>query len=154
MKNLLIFGFIMLIMNSCSSFNNKEIESASIDSLLFHGFDTTRFAIIRYDSTYYSVFNNDKPAKFTVTDFLLAESILKSAVIENNIDLKRYKRQYVAVINNKGEKEIWINFFCNDWYMDWKKEIIIVKDGGDCFFNLKINLTTRKYYDLMINGEA
>jgi hypothetical protein len=154
MKSLMIFGFIILILNSCNTISNKQIDSASIDSLLHHGFDTTRFAIIRYDSTYYAVFKNDKPATFCVTDFLLTDSILNGVIVKNNIDLKRYKRQYVAVINNKGEKEIWINFFCNDCDKDWKKEIIIVKDGGDCFFNLKINLTTKKYYDFMINGEA
>ena len=154
MKYLLISGFIIMILNSCSPISNKQNDTASIDSLLHHGFDTTRFAIIRYDSTYYAVFKNDKPATFTVTDFLLTDSILNGVIIKNNIDIKRYKRQYVAVINNKGDKEIWINFFCNDWDKDWKKEIIIIKDGGDCFFYLKINLTTKTCYDFMINGNA
>ena len=58
------------------------------------------------------------------------------------------------MVNNKGEKVIWINCFCNDCNKNWKKEIIIVKDGGDCYFNLKINLMTKKYYDFLINGNT
>lgn len=70
------------------------------------------------------------------------------------IDLTRYKRQYVAIINSKGEKEVWINCFCNTWDKNWKTNLIFVHDGGNCYFNLKINLTTRKYYELMVNGDA
>jgi hypothetical protein len=29
------------------------------------------------------------------------------------IDLKRYKSQYFATTSSKGEKEVWINCFCN-----------------------------------------
>jgi hypothetical protein len=29
-----------------------------------------------------------------------------------------------------------------------------VYDGGECFFNLKINLTKQIYFDLSINGDA
>ena len=31
---------------------------------------------------------------------------------------------------------------------------MIVDDGGNCYFNFKINLTTKKFYDLRVNGEA
>ena len=69
------------------------------------------------------------------------------------IDLTKYKRQIIAVTNDKGEKEVWVNCFCNDANY-WKKEIVQVMDGGKCFFNFKINLTTKKYFDLRVNGEA
>lgn len=29
-------------------------------------------------------------------------------------DLSNYKLQYLAVINEKGEKVVWINLFCKD----------------------------------------
>ena len=70
------------------------------------------------------------------------------------IHLTRYKRQYVAVINSKGEKEVWVNCFCRTHNSNWKKERVVVKDGGNCYFNLKINLTTVQYYELMVNGDA
>jgi hypothetical protein len=72
------------------------------------------------------------------------------------IDLKRYKRQYIGVTNEKGEKEVWINCFCIDPHnpkMNWKKEFVMVKGGGNCYFNLKVNLTTKKYYDFDTNSD-
>ena len=35
-----------------------------------------------------------------------------------------------------------------------QKDLIFVNDGGNCYFNLKINLTTGQYYELMVNGDA
>ena len=69
------------------------------------------------------------------------------------IDVEKYKRQYIVVKNSQGEKEIWINCFCSK-RKNWRKELIKVDDGGNCYFNLKINLTKRKYYDLAVNGDA
>jgi hypothetical protein len=72
------------------------------------------------------------------------------------IDFKKYdyKRQYVSIINSIGEKEVWINCFCDSFYKDWKKQILHVDDGGNCFFNLKVNLSTKKCYDIFVNGYA
>ncbi len=79
------------------------------------------------------------------------------------IDLPTYKRQYFPVINSQREKEVWINCLCSDilelykrhellksW--DWKKTYQRFNDGGNCFFHLKVNLATGKYYDFMTNG--
>lgn len=69
-----------------------------------------------------------------------------------------YFRQYIATYNSKHEKEVWINFLCIDEKslkkMAWKEKWIIVKDGGNSYFNLKINLSTGKIYNLMINGHV
>jgi hypothetical protein len=71
------------------------------------------------------------------------------------IYLQLYKRQYVAIINLKGEKEVWVNCFCTPYFMNiWKTKPIVVEDGGNCYFNLKVNLTTGQYYDLYVNHEA
>ncbi|WP_214225651.1 hypothetical protein [Pedobacter sp. B4-66] len=71
------------------------------------------------------------------------------------IDLKRYKRQYIVLVNKKGQKEVWINCLCaisdND---DWKTKKIVVYDGGKCYFNLKINLSEKIYFDFQVNGIA
>ena len=49
--------------------------------------------------------------------------------------LKTYKRQY-AGIASKGEKWIYINFFCAKDYSEdhWTKHEVMVFDGGSCFF--------------------
>jgi hypothetical protein len=69
------------------------------------------------------------------------------------IDIEKYKRQYVVVKNSKGEKEVWINCLCSE-RKNWRRELIVVRDGGNCYFNLKINLTKKKYYELGVNEDA
>jgi len=67
----------------------------------------------------------------------------------------KYYKQLIPIINSKGEKEVWVNCFCTTaekYY--WKKDIVLVDDGGSCFFNLKINLTKGTVYDFMVNGMA
>ena len=140
--------------------------------------DTSVIAILPFIDSGIGVFKKGKSAQLTPIDLSEIEKLLTDCINkynmeqekkfnaiskehpntfdENNfvIDLKHYKRQYIAFINEKGEKEVFINCFCRDWGKNWKKEIIMVKDGGNCYFNLKINLTTKTQYDLQVNGEA
>ncbi|MBA9079913.1 hypothetical protein [Rufibacter quisquiliarum] len=71
--------------------------------------------------------------------------------IEN---LSNYKIQYVPYLNGKGEKEIWINGFCNDFDKDWRRELIHVFDGGNCYFTIRLNLTTGERLGIGTNGYA
>ena len=61
-----------------------------------------------------------------------------------------YKRQYLAAINNTGEKEVWVNCFCGD-SNNWRKQIVSAADGGNCYFKFTVNLTTKNYYNFSIN---
>lgn len=69
--------------------------------------------------------------------------------------LDQYNRQFVPAEMEGGDKIIWINCFI---YTDvepvkkWKTEVLYVADGGNAFFNLKVNLTRGTYYGLMVNG--
>lgn len=60
----------------------------------------------------------------------------------------------MATINSKGEKVVWIDCFCRQWDKGSRTSPVIVTDGGNFYFNLKVNLTTEQYYELMVNGEA
>ncbi|HEY2349708.1 MAG TPA: hypothetical protein VGH64_11855 [Puia sp.] len=71
------------------------------------------------------------------------------------IDLKRYYRQYMVVYNKNGEKEVWVNCFCNIQSLGyWREKAVIVMGGGNCFFNVRINLTRKSFSDFMVNGLA
>ena len=72
---------------------------------------------------------------------------------ETILPLENYKIQFFGGIN-EGERILWANYFCDDANIDWEKEIVSVDDGGNCFFNVKINLETREIFDFYINGEA
>jgi hypothetical protein len=66
------------------------------------------------------------------------------------ISLADYYRQYVPIMNEENEKEVWVNAFCYHAGDKWKTEIIKVEDGGKCYFNVKINLTKGTYYNMLI----
>jgi hypothetical protein len=139
------------------------------------------------------VFKDCSQAELTYEDFVTIESLLKECIVSYNaeeevrfkemcdkypqyapnirhdsIELTRYWRQYIVVTNQQGEKETFINFFCDqqeDIVEDgdeirfvpsdgWKSGLVIVDDGGKCFFQIKINLNTKKWYDFMVNGVA
>ena len=137
-------------------------------------------AIIPYDSTTKWVFENGKPAELVNNDLDKIEKVLEACINEYNvtqqkrfnedkakcpdyylwkgdylIDLKRYKRQYVVSINSKGEKEAFLNCLCDTFHINWKKDILIARSnhGGNCFFNLKINIAKETYYELLINND-
>jgi len=65
-----------------------------------------------------------------------------------------YNIQLVPVLNSIGQKEVWVNCLCSGTDDNWKKGITVVDDGGNCFFNLKINLTLKISYDFFVNGYA
>lgn len=68
--------------------------------------------------------------------------------------LENYKIQYVPFLNEKGEKEVWINGFCSSFDSDWRKDIIHVFDGGNCYFTIRLNLSTGKCISAGTNGYA
>ena len=131
--------------------------------------DTAKTTIILFDQKGNYPFDNSfKPATLTQNDIVSIDSLLIACVSDYNnsldkdhqqwrIDLNKrnYKKQLIVVTNKKGEKEVWVNCFCDTWGSDkWKTEIMLVDDGGNCYFNFKINLETKKFYDLGVNGVA
>ncbi|SRR5260221_7079052 len=126
-------------------------------------YDTSKIAVIPFDTAMRSVFDYSyKKTSLTHQDFVEIDSLLNVCVIDYNnslpeegkIDLTKrsYKKQLIAVKNANGEKEVWINCFCYSRDNRWKTLIKGVKDGGNCYFNFKVNLTLKKYYNLEVNG--
>ena len=55
----------------------------------------------------------------------------------------------------KGTKYILVNALCHkDQHWNLEEQMILVLDGGTCFFNLKFDPQRLRYYDLIINGDA
>jgi hypothetical protein len=105
------------------------------------------------------------------SDLKKVDEILSKAISDNQFyflktkqlsEIKKNYRQYLCYINEKGEKVIYINSMCelpidydkdnNPIKFDWKNEMNRTADGGDCYWNIKINLTTNTYYEFMVNG--
>jgi hypothetical protein len=139
-------------------------------------YDSNKIAIFKYKENSEWPFKSAKPYELRDSDFRIIEDVLKKSMyvwnIEQanvyklkcdsfpnqhfylsnfNINLNNYNRQYIAVINSKGEKEVWINCICNTDKNDWKKEIVLVDDGGNCYWQIIINITKKVSYDLFVN---
>jgi hypothetical protein len=69
-------------------------------------------------------------------------------------NLGTYIVQIVPYLNEQGEKEVWINGFCNDIGPFWRNQLVLVLDGGNCYFNMRINLTKRTLLSAGTNGYA
>lgn len=121
------------------------------------------FAVINFNPRKHNyIFKNAKRTKLNQTEIVIVEDLIEKAVNKYNEkqkdgqkikDLNKYKRQYIPVINKEGETEVWANFFCRE-EQDWKRNVIVVEDGGNCYFNLYINLTKDSTYKFSINGDG
>jgi hypothetical protein len=66
--------------------------------------------------------------------------------------LKSYKRQWFGVTAG-SKKLIYGNFLC-EAQPGWDQAVIMVDDGGDCYFQLFYDVASREYLGLVINGNA
>ena len=179
MVKTLIF-IILISISSCNRTEKTTEMVATENTQTEFKLAKSDFVILPFNKDWYWIFKDVKSTELTQSELIEIENILKIAVEENNrrqkVNLKKHneeypknkwsetgfelklkgkKRQYIPVINQEGEKEIWINFFCNEWESDgWKNDLMIVLDGGNCYFNLKVNLTNKTYSELIINGYA
>lgn len=66
--------------------------------------------------------------------------------------LPEYKRQYFGVMID-GRRLLFANFFCiND--PNWTTDLVVVLDGGECFWHVMYDPATGEYLNLQVNGEA
>jgi len=109
------------------------------------------------------LFGNSKISNLNKREFNQLEKLIQAKIDErnkivnkkNSINSDEYFRQYIVVENEKGEKEVWVNFLCEiDQKDKWKTDVIMVSDGGKCYFNIAINLTKKQVKNFIVNGHA
>jgi len=167
MRNTILISLLCLAVYKAP--NHKTISNP-IANFNRHSLDTSRYTILKYSKERDKYHGFDKDSKSTIlttAEIVKIEGLIKKKVIEyNGIKKKgiypliinhpeKYYKQLIVVVNSKGEKEVWVNCFCtieNTSY--WKTGIVEVLDGGSCYFQLKINLTTNIVYDFGVNGVA
>lgn len=104
-------------------------------------------------------------AQLDQIDSILIQALKDTLEINNNFEIKNinhYYRQYVCYLDTNGDSIVFINAFCRllaspvdscgtiIWKKyDWKNKILDVMDGGACFWNIRINLTKKKYFDFI-----
>lgn len=103
--------------------------------------------------------NTLKPSDLNQMELAEMDQILKKCFSNNASKVRKfdkYVNQCIVIINQKGEKEVLINSYCQDPYdkKAFKYSLIQMNDGGNCNISLKINLTKHNYSDLNISGSA
>jgi hypothetical protein len=156
MKTQLSYLIIILYLTGCKAKPALDHTASDLP------YDTAQVAILTPEDAPWTFQDATiRPAELTPRDLEITDSLFVACVNGYNpdngfkIDLaaRNYQRQLIAVQNPSGEKEIWVNCFC-DPDKDWKTKVVFVHDGGSCYFNFKINLTTKKLYEISVNGEG
>ena len=138
-----IFIIFIFFLFSCKSLQKADIT------------EKNHYTIISFNPYANNlIFENAKPTNLSNEEISELEYIIKPK-IQKNISQHKYFRQYIAAINSAGEKLVWINFICEQYY-DPEFEIFIAEfaDGGNCFFEVKVNLTKKDCYFYKENLEG
>lgn len=103
------------------------------------------------------------PATLLLPDILLAEQLISIQLgnLEQHITypsppvrwkLHGYKRQYQGYWDEAGKLHVWVNAFWNNEHGD--QGIVSMKDGGNYYWQVWVNVRDGRLYDLVVNGEA
>lgn len=177
---LFVIVFLSTLFN-CNHLQNK-IDDSNTAVLKV---DTSKAVVLEYnskDKKHKIIFENCKNSFLTNEEIEKVEITLDKIIAKQNIRQKElfqimskkypeekyklfeflvkkenYKRQYICVNNEDGEKEVFVNLFCKEFYpflKDWRKKLVWNYGGGSCFFNFKINFDKNLYYSVWFNAEA
>jgi hypothetical protein len=159
----ILFYILVVLLSSCGQRDDKsstkvDNKNSINDPCIIPPANDSNSAVIEYDTAAFTLFpsicKNAKSTDLTIEEINKIDKLINECTAKYSDSLYAlvaYKRQYVPVTNDYGQKIIWINFFC-DYYSYWKKQPIIASGGGKCYFQVKVNLTTKYYYDFSING--
>jgi hypothetical protein len=129
-------------------------------------FDSNNIAILSNSQIRFFSLKDSLPATLSNPDMQIIEQLLSERILVHNKNIDsnnvyagyihsgKYKRQYIPYTGVHGEKKVFINCFCKglDNFDYWKEKLVEVDDGGVCFFNVTINLSTQTCGPLLING--
>ncbi len=167
-RNFILFSLIIVIADcrrETKKLQSNKDEAIRLNSLQY---DTSEVTVLPFTESNHYPFDEDYTSTtLTANEIVEIENIFRKCVSEYNgsldqahheysIDLGQitYKKQLVPVKNLKGETLVWVNCLCRVRNESWKNKLQSVDDGGKCYFNFKINLRTKEYFDLVVNGEA
>lgn len=99
----------------------------------------------------------------SITYIAIKEFPKHTNMLKLNADsINNYYRQYVCYIDRNGDKIVYVNALCNNpmkiikniKHLDIYENLVIVKDGWDCYWHLYINISKRQYNSFNVNGDS
>lgn len=141
-----LIGYVLVPTGFDSVFMKGRINSAG--SLIDKGKKLHLFG--------YGRFKQD----ITIEDVQRAENALAAALNEKDYFKqirKRYKvygRQYIFFYDENNELCVFVNCSCEKYNWLFSRRFCSVRDGGDCYWKMVLNLETGKILSVSVNGEA
>jgi hypothetical protein len=65
--------------------------------------------------------------------------------------LDEYQCQYIG-LERGGRRIIYGNYFCENGGINWHQKLVIVEDGGDCYFQVEYDVERDLFIKLLVNG--
>jgi hypothetical protein len=118
------------------------------------------YAVLPFAEKPDTEFENSKPSVLSTAEVDKVYQLVESAALANNrkykgsIKLEEYRLQLVPVLMADGNKGVWVNAFCSDIPTNWQTRRVWTHDGGDCYFQVSLNLSQGKWYEFHVNGDA
>lgn len=154
MKNLTSF-VILIFLLSCQKLQPINDEKVTVIRTNLNSFNPSKedlnlakkLIIKRLE-----VYNNEQKAQDLDFNYVLQK---KGTILSKMINLEEYYIQFIPEIYN-NEKIISANCLCDisDEKLNWKTEVISIKDGGKCYFGISVNLTRKIVFGFNINGSS
>lgn len=82
---------------------------------------------------------------------------------DRTINPANYYFQYIVALSPRGSKMVYLNAICQsvanrtgrlEKNSNWREKLIRVDDGGECFFQLLIDINKERVVSLSVNGYA
>jgi len=122
------------------------------------------FTVFTYSKSFEDIFKSDgKGFNPTESEFTLIQKQLnleikkKIKLFYKHKNQSEYYKQCVFMLNKNGEKEVWLQGISKkekSFKDNWQYEMQYVNDGGEYFFELKMNLSTGKVDYFYVHGVA
>jgi len=165
--------FLALILASCNTNHTRKIDGQEYTATEVKGsghvfLETKKFSgvIFKYTANESSSWDSTGFTP-TIEEIFNAERIFQHCLEVKkigsdgmDIELKRiqhpskYYRQYVGHYNAKGEKIIFMNCMAKvvaSTSDDWKQRKKLVRDGGNNYFSIEINIESQDCSSFMVN---
>jgi len=138
--------FLLLLSTCLLSCNRTSNQTKIQDTNVM----LDKIVILPYDSSK-DCFRMDKPATLNQQELVEIEVLLQQALKTNPKlhPLAHYNRQYTATINTNNEKEVWVTLLCDEGDLEWKKQPIIKHKNDQCYINVYLNLTQKRFGKIM-----
>ena len=158
MKNYYLL-LLYLILVSCDLSKSKELDKSKIAILSagensFFPTDDELLVAESLANNRIKIYNEEQKAFNIDMKYVFGDSLHYERKL---IEFQNYYKQCEGFIDEKGEKIISFNCLCridSDDLLNWKKNIIVFKDGGNCYFQISVNIDKKIVFGFMINSSS